>query len=212
MDGSKVSGIDPELAALQAPARTRRTIAFASMLLTIIASIALLHAVRGDVGYFFAPRSPNDLGEVVALNPAVLESNSYVHVRGTPMASRMMYASRRFGTDELAVFPLAGQRAVFVAVPRSEIEDAHEGTSRDFSGRLIRFGDLGSNFGSVRAFMHDRFHDQVTGESYLLVAGEAPGASPGSLAIALLCIVFVAVNGFFLWRWFRPLPLSSANT
>jgi hypothetical protein len=46
----------------------------------------------------------------------------------------------------------------------------------------------------------------VSSESFLLLTDEAPGTYGWALFLAFLCIAFVVINLWLMFRWFRPLP------
>jgi len=129
-----------------------------------------------------------------------------VRIEGTPMASGTVRYSRLVTGSTYAVFPLAGQRNVFVQIPMDGPEDQRTLSAREFSGRLVTFGQLGGRFGEVRRYLDDTMEMPVSSESFLLLTDEAPGTYGWALLLAGLCILFVLVNIWLMIRWFRPLP------
>lgn len=201
---------DPELVALPAPPRGRRLATMTLMALVVAAAIALLMSLRADIGYFFAADTVVDLGDVNQVDHATLVPNTFVQVTGTPMASRTVHYSRPLsGSAEYAVFPLAGQRTIFVQVPVESRERARTLARRQFSGRLVTFGQLGGRFGAVRGYLEDQLGMPVSSESFLVMADEPPGSYAWALGLAGLCILFILLDAMMLWRWFRPLPAVS---
>ena len=197
--------MDQELIALPAPPRGRRLVTMTLMALVVAVALLLLGSVRADIGYFFASNEVTDLGEVNAIDPATLNANTYVHIEGAPMASGMVRYSRLFSNTEYAVFPLAGQRTVFVQIPVESDEQVRNLTRREFSGRLVTFGQLGGRFSAVRGYLEDRMEMPVSSESFLIMADEPPGSYAWALGLGAICILFVLLNVFLIWRWFRPL-------
>ncbi|MCB9592178.1 MAG: hypothetical protein H6719_05545 [Sandaracinaceae bacterium] len=51
----------------------------------------------------------------------------------------------------------------------------------------------------------------VSGESFLLLADEPPSSYAWSLLLAILCLLFVAVDVWLLFRWFRPAKSPTAE-
>ena len=197
--------VDPELLDLPAPPRGRRFIAMTLMALVVVASLGMLASLRGDIGYYFATPTAIDLGDVGGVDPAALTPNTYVTVRGTPMASNTVHYQRVLSGDAYAVFPLAGQRNIFVQLP---VEDAHQARTlarSEWSGRLVTFGQLGGRFSTIRGYLHETMGMPVSSESFLLLADEAPGTYGWALGLAALCLVFVALNVGLMIRWFRPI-------
>ncbi len=201
---SDIEAVDPELLALPAPARGRRLATMVVMALSVVVAIALLVALRSDLAYFFGSSTVADLGEATELEPGTLASNRYVSVRGTPMASRTVEYTRLFGGD-YEVFPLAGQRRIFVQ--RRVGEHASLEPRREFAGRLVTMGALGGRFAAVRR-AYAAMGVPVTGETYVLLANEPPGSYSWALALAALCVLFALVNLLLLLRWFRPIRLE----
>lgn len=196
---------------LPAPPKARRLAAMTVMALTVVASLALMATLRSDLGYYFSEPTATDLGDVGAVDPADLSPNTFVRVSGTPMASGTVHYRRVLFGGTYAVFPLAGQRNVFVQVPVDGPEAERLMSRREFSGRLVTFGSLGGRFGEVRRYLDDTMAMPVSSESFLLLADEPPGSYGWVLFLMGLCVLFVAINGWLMVRWFRPVkPLREA--
>jgi hypothetical protein len=200
------TAVDPELLALPAPPRGRRLVAMTLMAAVVGLSVGLATSVRPDVSYALQTDEAQALGDVTALDPAALTSNHFVRVRGTPMLGGMVhFKSGVFGTEQV-VFPLAGQRNVFVQMEASALSDARSGSRNEFAGRLITFGELGGRFRVVREFLAREVGMPVTGETFLLVADDPPATHAWSLFFAAFCLGLIALNVWLFSRWFRPLP------
>ncbi len=201
-DASTVDDVDPELLALPAPPAGRRFATMAVMALAVVVAVTLSSMLRHDVAYFFASSAVAEVGEATTLSPGTLTSNSYVHVVGTPMASQVVRYRRLLSGETFVVFPLAGQRTIYVHMRESEM--AAPGTS--YSGRLVTFGEMGGRLDGVRGFFAQQMQAPVTGESFVLLVGESPPTAWWALALTLFCGLFVALDVWLLFRWFRPLP------
>ena len=195
---------DPDLMALPAAPQRRRLVAMTLMALALVASLGLLLSIRGDVSYFFAADRATTLGEASAVAPAELVANSYVRVSGMPMASRMVRYRRLLPGTEYAVFPLAGQRNIFVQVRADAGPQAM--ARREHTGRLVTFGQMGGRFAEVRSYLEETMEMPVTSESFLVLSEEPPGAYAWAPALAALCAFFALLNIALFVRWFRPLP------
>ena len=198
-------GVDPELLALPAPPRGRRVVTLTAMALVATLGLALVATLRADIAYYFVSATVSDVGDAVELEPAALTPNTFVQVHGTPMASSTVRYSRMIGSAEYAVFPLAGQRNVFVQVPLDGYE-LRSSSSRVFSGRLVTFGELGARYGAVRRHLADRMQMPVSAESFLLLADEPPSSYLWALGLAAMAALFVLLDLYLILRWFRPLP------
>jgi hypothetical protein len=197
--------VDQELLALPGPPRGRRMFSLVSLIAVVLAALALLMHVRRDVAYTFATDQAADLGEVTAIEVSGLTPNRYVRVRGTPMLSRMVRFERALSGQQYAVFPVAGQRQVFVQVPLEALSDPARVAQGEWTGRLMTFGQLGTRFRSVREYLAQELELPVTGESFVVLAEEPPSAYGWSLAIAALCVAVMVLASALLLRWFKPL-------
>lgn len=197
---SDPDAVDPELLELPSPPQGRRFLTLVLMAFVVVGSAVLALSLRHDLAYFFASSDTADLGAAVDVDPAELQSNTMVSVGGNPMLSRAVRYRQVLSGSEYVVFPLAGQRTVYVRVP-----DAPDALTRsEFSGRLVTFGQLGSRVGGVQGSLAG-LGLPVSDDSFLVLADEAPSSYVGSVLLALLCLLFIAVDLFLLFRWFRPL-------
>jgi hypothetical protein len=160
------------------------------------------------VAYFFAADEVIELGDVAELDPATLRGNTTVRVRGTPMLGRSVRYRRVLTGESRVVFPLAGQRTVYV---QTENTPAAIGRG-EFAGRIVTFNQLGGRFDAVERELHDRLGLPVSGESFLILADRGPGGSFWAVLLALFCALVVLVDLFLILRWFRPLPAPAEET
>lgn len=193
--------VDPELLELPSPPKGRRLATLALMALVVVASAVLALSLRHDLAYFFAPSDTVELGPATEIDPADLTPNTHVTIQGHPMMSRTVRYRRVLTGGEYLVFPLAGQRTIYV-----HAEDMPDTLSRtEFTGRLVTFGQLGARVSAVEGSLAQDLGLPVTDASFLLLADEAPGTYAWALLLALLCGLFIVVNLFLLYRWFRPI-------
>ena len=199
-----MDAVDRDFDALPAAPRGRRVLALTFIAAAWGVSVAILLLLRADVAYLFASRTPADLGEAHVIQPAALDSGAFVRVSGTPMASKTVFFRHPLDGETFAIFPLAGQRNVFVQMSVGAPEDVRRSSRREFAGRLVTFGELGGRLGSVREYLRNIMHLPVTGETFVLMADEAPGTPGAPHFVALLCFLCAAVNAWMAVRWFRP--------
>lgn len=200
-------GFDPELLALPAPPRGRRIATLTVMALVVALAMGLAVSLRHDLAYFFSSSEVLDLGDASALDRARLESNSHVRISGTPMISRAVRYRRMLTGECYIVFPLAGQRTVYV-----QVEDRSDALARtEFSGRLVAFGQLGHRMSAVSSYLGDELSLPVSNESYVLLADQSPRSYSWALFLVALCVLFVVIDIVLLLRWFRPLPEPEAD-
>ena len=199
-DTSASEALDPELLELPAPPQGQRFVTLVLMALVVVGSMVLALSLRHDIAYFFSDPETVDLGDVTDVDPAALTTNTQVRIAGTPMLSRAVRYRRVLTGSQNVVFPLGGQRTVYV-----HTEDSGAALARsEFTGRLVTFNDLGGRIGTVEGYLDDDLGLPVSGESFLLLADETPGSYAWALLLALLCLLFVAVDVWLFLRWFRP--------
>jgi hypothetical protein len=176
-------------------------------------ALGLITNLRSDISYALLPDRAELLGEAIHLNPADLPSNAYVLVRGSPMLSNMVrFEAGLFGAAEYVVFPLAGQRNVFVQVSAESLRDPRSASSTEFAGRMVTFGELGGRFRVVRHFLAERMGLPVNAETFLVVADDPPSGHSWSLFFGGFCAAIVALNVWLFSRWFRPISKGKAQT
>lgn len=181
------------------------------MALSVAASLAFMASLRGDLRYFMASSEVVDLGTAMSLDPAHLQPDTYVRVRGTPMASGTVRYQRALLGTSYNVYPLAGQQNIFVQVESNGARADRQSSRDEFTGRLVTFGQLGGRFSAVRGYLERTMGMPVSSESFLVLDGEAPGSYGWSVAMALVALLFVVVNVVLLVRWFRPIPIDPAD-
>jgi hypothetical protein len=204
--------LDPELAALPAPPRARRLWAMVLMAAVVALALSLMSSLRSDMAYALRPNRAELLGDAVRLPNAGLPSNAYVIVRGTPMLAGMVRFDAGLFGSEYVVFPLAGQRNVFVQVPAESLRDPRSAASTEFAGRMITFSELGGRFRVVREFLARRMGMPVTGETYLVVADDLPRSHIWALLFGAFCAAVIVLNAWLFSRWFSPIRRSAQQT
>lgn len=197
--------VDPELLALPAPPRGRRFLSLALLGAVVVAAGSLLFYLRADLAYCFASDRAANIGEATTARLSVLVPNTYVRVRGTPMLSHTLRYERALSGEAYAVFPLAGQRQIFVQVPLAALRDPARAAQGEWSGRLLTFGQLGGRLRAVRGYLASQMGLPVTAESFVVLAEEPPGAYGWALLLCGLCVAIAALAGWLMFRWFRPI-------
>lgn len=208
MDGPTLEALDPELLALRSPPQVRRVATLTIMAAAVLAAIGLLFALRADIRYALSMREPVDLGAVREVEPIKLVSNGYVRVTGTPTLGRSVGYVRGFGT-RYRVFPLAGQRTIYIQIRDEGGEDFVRAA---YSGRLVTFAELGGRYAELARSMHRDAGLPVTGESFLLLADEPPVAYTWTLFVSAVCLAFMLVDGYLIVRWFRPVRWATITS
>jgi hypothetical protein len=197
--------IDDELLALPAPPRAQRLTAMVLMAAVVGLALGLLSSVRADLSYALRPEQALSLGDATQLEPATLPSNAYVRVRGTPMLSGMVGFQTGLWGSQQVVFPLAGQRNVFVQVSASSLDDPRTAARTEFAGRMVTFGELGGRFRVVREYLAKRMGLPVNAETFVIIADDPPATHVWALLFGAFCLGVVGLNVWLFSRWFRPL-------
>jgi len=196
----RADGLDPELVALQAPPQGQRIAALTVMAAAVVAAMAMVITLRADVRYSLSSSQAVDLGQVQALSPRDLVSNTYVRLEGMPTIAHAVRFSQGMG-GQFRVFPLAGQRNVYVQI---EDEGGESFVRSEYTGRLVTFDDLGGRYADLARAMQRELKLPVTGESFLLLADEPPSSYAWTWVAFALCVAFVLLDVYFILRWFRP--------
>lgn len=202
---ASVGVLDPELLALPAPPRAGRRLSLALLASAMLGAASLLLHLRADVGYALSADRAVELGDATSAAPSELPLNRYVRIGGSPMLSRGVRYERTFSGRTYAVFPLAGQRQIYVQVELGALQDPARIAQGTFTGRLLTFGQLGSRLRPLRAFLARQHGLPVTAESFVILAGEPPSAYRFALLISAGCAAMLLLGLGLFWRWFRPL-------
>lgn len=199
------AGTDEELAALPAPPRRGRLLAMTLMAAVVVVAAGLALQLRADIGYFFASSEARDLGPVTSVELSELTPNQYVRIQGTPMLSRAVEFERGVSRVQYVLFPLAGQRQIFVQVPLSDFKQPSQGPRAEYAGRLVSFGQVGGRLSQVRGYLVEQMGLPVTAESFVVLSGEPPASYAWAPVLMVACMLMVLLNVWLLLRWFRPL-------
>lgn len=198
-------GLDPELVALHQPPAARRYVTLLVMGLVAAAAVTLLLSLRYPVAYYFSRPEVQDLGSATQLEPATLVPNTQVRVHGAPMWSATVRYSRLLLGGDHEIFPLAGQRRLFVSRPLGAEVDTG---ATEFSGRLVTFRQLGARYGGLREHLANQLELPVSADTFVLLAGEPPESYGWALWLALLGLLALVVDVALMLRWFRPIRLE----
>jgi hypothetical protein len=201
------SDLDPELVALNAPPQTQRLVALTVMAAAVVAAMALVFSLLGDMAYALSRTQPAELGEARKLEPKSLVSNSYVHLKGVPTVARAV-RFRRGLSGPYRMFPLAGQPHILVQIADKGGESF---VRSEFSGRLVRFEDLGKRYADVATVLEREAGLAVTPDTFVLLADEQPNAYLWTWAVGLFCVAFVLLDVYFIVRWFKPVKWTQPS-
>lgn len=187
--------IDPELLELPDPPKRERTLTVAMLLVTAVASLAMVFALRRDAAYAFAEATPQDLGDLGTAPATAFAPNRFV--RGEVMlgAAHAIRYERPLVSDSFRLMPVAGRPNVWVEVrvPAGS-ENVRWVPPSQVAGRLVRFEGSGPKHRGLADAVRDATGREVPKGSWLLVENEAP-------ANARWAVLLVALfAGFAIWN------------
>jgi hypothetical protein len=197
--------VDPELVALPDPPRTERRLTLLVLVLTIVASMAMVLVLARDAAYAFAPRSATDLGDLQTSSPGSVGENHFVRARGMLGAVGSIRYERPFESSSYRVAPVAGRPDVWVElrVPAGE-ETARFVPPSTFAGRLVRFDSAGPRHRGLASAIRDAGGGEgVPAGAWLIVDGGSPDDARWAVALVLLFFGFAGWNAGVLIRLIR---------
>ncbi len=194
---------DPDLASLPAPPRRERRLTAAVMASTLVASVVLAFALRGEVRYALSSSTPVEVGDLSRAAPPELE-NRYVHATGLIATVGAIRYERLLEGDSFRLAPLAGNPRVWVEVRVPEgMEGPKFAPPTSFVGRLVPFGAAGIRHAGLASSVAAAGGVAVPRDAYLLIDGASPRASRWSIAMVALLGYFAAWNALGLARMFK---------
>jgi hypothetical protein len=213
MDRGEGEQPDEELATLPAPrpARRRNPIFMVAVLLL---SVLFLWWIRLEIVYFFMPSTPIELGDAMEIEPDELPANRYVTIEAWPNPTRVVKFTQRLRGGTFRMFPVVGQKKLFIQTHTTdEEEEQTEGEESSlelgstYTGRLLRFGQLGtsvtrSGYQNVRTFFREKLFVDITDDTWLLMDGMAPRGAWNCVVFgfALVILAVGVINAVMLVR------------
>lgn len=191
----RTDDLDPELFALPDPPKRERTLTVLLLVVTALASVAMMVALRRDAAYALAPSSARDLGDLTTAPSTRFADNE--HVRGEAMlgAAHAIRYERPLVPGSFRLMPVAGRDDVWVEVRvPAGAETGRWVPPSDLSGRLVRFASAGPRHRGLAAAVHDATGREIPEGAWLLV----DGAQPSSARWAVLLVALFA--GFAVWN------------
>lgn len=196
--------VDPELVALPDPPKKERTWTVVLLLATVLASAAMMVSLLKDAAYAFASSTATDLGELHGAAPAAALDNHYVRADGMLGAAGALRYERAFDSDSYRVAPVAGRSDLWVEI---RVPDGQESSRfvppTQFSGRLVRFSEVGPRHRGLKDAIGGVGGAQVPDDAWLLVDGEPPVAARASLFLVAMFFGFAMWNAIAIQRLLR---------
>jgi hypothetical protein len=198
--------VDPELASLPGPPRRGQALTVVILAVAAAAALAMAAAVRGEIAYAIARRTPVTLGDLRTATPDMLAQadNQFVRAEGLLGAAGGIRYERVLVEDTFRTLPVAGRRDVWVdlRVPAGH-ENGRWEPPTTLLGRLVRFEEAGPRHRGLRAAIDQSTHAAVPAGAWLLVDGEAPQDARWAIVLAALFVGCAAWNAVAIGRILR---------
>lgn len=208
--------IDRELLALPSPPKRERTLTVAVMLLTAVASVLMIVALRRDVAFALSRAEPQELGDLGTLRTedlAAIQVGALAHAEGLLGAAHAIRYERPLREGSFRLMPIvmpthlagAGRPTVWVElhVP-SGSENVRYVPPKDFTGRWMRFE--GPKNRGLSAAIRDVTGNDVPKDAWLITDGDVPSASRWAVLLAVLFAGFAVWNVASAVRLVRRVP------
>jgi hypothetical protein len=197
---------DPELLSLPDPPRRERTLTVVVLAVAAALSLAMVFALRRDVGYALASSTPAGVGDLRTASEATLAAgeNRLVHAEAMLGAAGGIRYERPFVDDTFRTLPVPGKDDVWVdvRVPAGQ-ESGRWEPPRTFTGRLVRFESAGPRHRGLAGAIGRTTGSRVPAGAWLLVDGEDPGSARWTILLAAMFLGFAAWNVIAIARIVR---------
>jgi hypothetical protein len=196
--------VDPELLELPDPPKGERRMTLVLLLVTALASLAMVFSLRHDAVYAFAPSASSDLGDLRTADAASFRANTFAMGKGMLASSQALRYERPFESDTYRIAPVAGRPNVWVEV---RVPAGQEGSryvpKEEFSGRLVPFSSTGPRHRGLAGALTAETGLVVTQDAWLVVDGEAPADSRWAVSLVALFSAFALWNLVAFFRLAR---------
>jgi hypothetical protein len=199
---------DADLEALPAPRRPWRKLTLLVMSVTLLGSLALLFALRGELAFSLSGKAPRGVGELSTFKPQTQDENSWVQGEGELEVEGAIAYRRPLENDSYRLSRVGGTSKLWVQVrvPRDDDDPDHKRfvPPTSFVGRLVSAGHGGVRLSQLGAAIADAGRPALPNDAWLLIDGEAPATTRWTLGLSLLLLGFAGFNLFGLRRLLRP--------
>jgi hypothetical protein len=199
---------DADLEALPAPRRPWRRLTLFVMAATLIASLALLFSLRGELVFSLSSHPPRGVGELSKFAPRHADENGWVQGEGELEIQDAIAYRRPLEGDSYRLSRVSGNKRLWVQVrvPRDDDDPDHKRfvPPTSFVGRLVPANHGGVRLSQLGGAIDEAGRAQLPSDAWLLIDGEAPATTRWTLGLALLLLGFAGFNLFGLRRLLRP--------
>jgi len=199
---------DADLEALPPPRRPWRKLTLAVMSATLLGSLCLLFALRGELCFSLSGRPPRGIGELSAFKPQGRDENSWVQAEGELQVQGAIAYRRPLESDSYRLSRVNGTQQLWVQVrvPRDDDDPDHKRfvPPTSFVGRLVPAAHGGVRLSQLGEAIDAAGRPALPSDAWLLIDGEAPATTRWTLGVAALLLGFAAFNLLGLRRLLRP--------
>lgn len=201
---------DADLEALPAPRRPWRKLTLVVMSVTLLGSILLTFALRGELSFSLSGKPPHGVGELSRFKPQAHDENTWVQGEGELEVEGAIAYRRPLEADSYRLSRVTGTHKLWVQVrvPRDDDDPNHKRfvPPTSFVGRLVPADHGGVRLSQLSGAIAEAGRPELPGDAWLLIDGEAPATTRWTLGVGVLLLGFAAFNLFGLRHLLRPAP------
>jgi hypothetical protein len=199
---------DADLEALPAPRRPWRRLTLLVMSLTLVGSLAMLLALRGELTFSLGGGVPRGVGELSRFTPQAGDANAWVQGQGELEIGGAIAYRRPLESDSYRLSRVNGAQKLWVQVrvPRDDDDPEHRRyvPPSSFVGRLVPISQGGVRLSQLDSAVAAAGRPALPGDAWLLIDGEAPATTRWTLGVGMLLLGFAAFTAVGLLRLLRP--------
>ena len=199
---------DADLEALPAPRRPWRKLTLVVMSGTLLGSVLLALALRGELSFSVSGKPPHGIGELSRFTPQPRDENTWVQGEGELEVQGAIAYRRPLETDSYRLSRVSGTQKLWVQVrvPRDDDDPDHKRfvPPTSFVGRLVPARHGGVRLSQLGGAIAEAGRPALPSDAWLLIDGEGPASTRWTLGVAALLLGFAAFNLVGLRRLLRP--------
>jgi hypothetical protein len=199
---------DADLEALPPPRRPWRRLTLSVMSITLLASLGLVLALRGELSFSLWTKSPVGVGELSRFAPQTRDANAWVQGEGELEIQGAVAYRRPLESDSYRLARVNGAHDLWVQVrvPSDDDDPNHKRfvPPTTFVGRLVPATQAGIRLSWLDDAIAHAGRPPLPNGAWILIDGEAPSTTRWTLGLAAMLVGFAGFNLFGLRRLLRP--------
>jgi hypothetical protein len=173
--------------------------------LTVLASVALLAALRSDFEYAWYSLPPTDIGDLATFESARKHANTWARAEGSLSATNAIRYGRPLESDTYRLAPVENNPDLWVQVRvPSGLEGPHFVPPTSFVGRLVPLRDAGLRYSGLPSAAEEATSAAPTPSAWILIDGEAPSTTRWVMGLMVLFVFCAGFGIYGLARLIRP--------